>query len=75
MDLMAFISEEFGFEEEEIDAIMRHFIYSLNLDDWASIEFVDETEEWDENYLKLPTGRMVYFPHELIHKEALAQMD
>lgn len=65
---------ELGFKEEEMEAVENHFLYSLDIDDWETLEFIDEGEE-DENHFKLPTGRMVYFPDELLHKELLSQMD
>jgi hypothetical protein len=65
-----------GFTAEEINAIEEHFLCRLDLNDWESIEFVNDGEEEEyDNLFKLPTGRMVYFPDELIRKEELAQMD
>ncbi|MBA9088642.1 hypothetical protein FHR92_005160 [Fontibacillus solani] len=69
------VIEELGFKEEEIDAIMSRFLCSLDQDDWESIKFVDDNEEEGENFFKLPTGRMVYFPEELLYKDLLSQMD
>lgn len=67
--------EELGFKKEEMDAIENHFFCTLDLDDWESIQFIDENEEEDENFFRLPTGRMVYFPDELLRKDLLAQID
>jgi hypothetical protein len=69
------ILEQLGFKQEEIEAIENHFLCNLDLDDWESMEFIDDDEEEDENYFKLPTGRMIYFPDKLLHKELLAQID
>ncbi|WP_368658680.1 hypothetical protein AB3Z07_05110 [Metabacillus halosaccharovorans] len=64
-----------GFEESEIDAIINHFFCNLDMNDWESIEFIDEDEEEDDNFFKLPTGRMVYFPDELVRKDIISQLD
>lgn len=72
--MMDDVIKELGFEEEEIEAIWGHFECRLSQEDWESISFVEEEEE-DDNYFKLPTGRMVYFPDKLIHKDRLAQID
>lgn len=69
------ILEELGFKSEEIEAIEKHFLCNLDLADWESMEFVDNDEEEDENFFKLPSGRMVYFPDKLLYKESLAQID
>jgi len=69
------VIEEFGFTEEEITAIENNFLCSLNYDDWESIQFIDEDCDEDENHFKLPTGRMVYFPDELLRKDVMAQID
>ncbi|MFP3666542.1 hypothetical protein SB717_15470 [Priestia sp. SIMBA_032] len=70
------VIEELGFKEEEMDAIDNYFLlFTLTFEDWNSIEFVDENEEESEHYFKLPTGRMVFFPAELLYKEVLAQID
>lgn len=75
------IIEELGFKKEEVDAIKTHFLCRLDQEDWESIELVkDELEDAEgiedsENYLKLPTGRIAYFPDDLLHKEILAQID
>jgi hypothetical protein len=76
-ELMAetIVIQELGFKKEEMDAIENHFFCNLDLDDWESIEFMDENEEEDENFFRLPTGRMVYFPDELLRKNLLAQID
>lgn len=64
---------------EEIEAISLHFICYLSQEDWDSISIVEEAIEQaieeDGNYLKLPTGRIVYLPDRLIRKEQLAQFD
>lgn len=70
-----FVIKELGFKEGEMEAIENHFSCTLNLDDWESIEIIEEEEEESENFFKLPTGRMVYFPDDLLHKEILAQID
>lgn len=51
-------------------------------DDWESVELINEDEliadediEESENHLKLPTGRIAYFPDGLLHKEQLQQID
>jgi hypothetical protein len=66
-----------GFKEEEIETIQGHFSCSLNLEDWESISFEEDDEEVEgfDNFLKLPTGRVVYFPDELMRKDLLAQID
>jgi hypothetical protein len=69
------VIDELGFKEEEMDAIDNYFLFTLTFEDWDSIEFVDEDEEECEHYFKLPTGRMVFFPAELLYKEVLAQID
>ncbi|MDM5250027.1 hypothetical protein [Lysinibacillus sp. G4S2] len=75
------IKEDFGFKEEEIEGIGKHFILSLDYDDWGSIELIEviDLDEKDiedsENHLKLSTGRMAYFPDDLLEKELKAQID
>lgn len=70
-----FITDDFGFKKEEIDAIESHFYITLDYGDWESMQIVDYELEDDENHLNLPTGRLVYFPDKLIRKDMLAQMD
>lgn len=67
--------KELGFEEVEVEAIWLRFTCHLSQNDWESITFVKEDVDEDYNYFKLPTGRMVYFPDDLIHKDRLAQID
>ncbi|CAN7665842.1 hypothetical protein LJR015_002797 [Peribacillus frigoritolerans] len=68
--------KELGFVNTEIIAIREHFLMTLSIDDWELISFVtaEEHEEGDE-FLKLPTGRWVYFEEELLRKEMLYQID
>lgn len=77
--MMGNYNKELGFQEEEIEAIWLHFICNLSQEDWESItivkEAIEEAIEEDGNYLKLPTGRVVYLPDKLIRKEQLAQFD
>lgn len=68
------VIDELGFKKEELEVIENFFFCNLDLDDWESIKFIDYDEE-DENHFKLPTGRMVYFPDELLRKDLLAQID
>lgn len=70
------IVEDFGFTLEEVEAIKNHFSFSLDYDDWESI-IIEEDDQVEEgyNYFRLPTGRIVYFPDELLHKDILAQID
>lgn len=79
MDMLDFYLKELGFDDEEMEAIWGYFTCRLDQEDWESISFVDEVDddevEESENYYKLPTGRIVYFPDELIHKDKLAQID
>lgn len=69
--------KELGFVDSEINAIQEHFLTSLSMDDWESISFVDEEEicQDGDQYMKLPTGRWVYFDQELLRKEMLYQID
>lgn len=75
------IMEDFGFTVEEIEEIGGKFTFTLNYDDWGSIVLIegidlDEDEiEDSENHLKLSTGRVAFFPDDLLHKELLAQID
>ena len=66
---------ELGFSKIEIEAIEEHFLITLSMYDWESIAILDEEEEEDDNHFMLPTGRMVYFPNELLRKELLSQID
>ncbi|KRF58737.1 hypothetical protein ASG97_22770 [Bacillus sp. Soil745] len=70
--------KELGFVDSEINAIEEHFIImTLSMDDWELISFVDEEEIYQDGdqYLKLPTGRWVFFDQELLRKEMLHQID
>lgn len=70
--------KELGFVDSEINAIEEHFILmTLSKDDWELISFVDEEEELEDGdqYLKLPTGRWVFFDQELLDKEMKNQID
>ncbi|MGW8428841.1 hypothetical protein ACWGJQ_25915 [Peribacillus simplex] len=69
--------KELGFGDSEINAIEEHFLKYLSMDDWESISFVEEEEvhEDGDQYLKLPTGRWVFFDQDLLHKEMLNQTD
>lgn len=69
--------KKLGFSDSEIDAIREHFFMSLSLGDWELISFIDEEEahEDGDEFLKLPTGRWVYFDNELLHKDKLSQID
>lgn len=69
--------KELGFVDSEIKAIEEHFVMTLSIDDWDLISFVDEEEEHEDGdeFLKLPTGRWVYFDQELLRKEMLYQID
>lgn len=69
--------KDLGFVDSEIDAIEEHFHMTLSIDDWDLISFVDEEEEHEDGdeFLKLPTGRWVYFDQELLRKEMLYQID
>ncbi|MGN7760442.1 hypothetical protein [Paenibacillus sp. 22594] len=69
------ITAEFGFTDEEIEAIEKEFSFSLSYEDWESIAILDEIEEEGEQTLLLATGKMVYFPDDLLRKETLAQID
>ncbi len=82
--LEVIIKEELGFTEDEMDAIYDHFTCTLDFEDWETIQFIEEDDEdlediedlnEHDNFLKLPTGRIVYFPDELMRKEVLAQID
>lgn len=75
------IIEEFGFKKEEVDVIESHFTFSIDYYDWDSIVIYnskdlegDDVEDC-ENFLKLPTGRVAYFPDDLLRKEFNAQID
>ncbi|GAB6254514.1 hypothetical protein [Peribacillus sp. N1] len=69
--------KDLGFVDSEIDAIEEHFLMTLSMDDWELITFVEEEEEHGDGdeFLKLPTGRWVYFDQDLLHKEMLYQID
>ncbi|BBN97487.1 hypothetical protein [Sporolactobacillus terrae] len=70
--------KELGFTDEDIEFVWQHFTCNLELEDWMSIEFVDESEGYEEDgeqFIMLPTGRMINIPQELIHKDVLAQID
>lgn len=75
------IIEDFGFKKEEIEQIEREFTFTLNYDDWGSIVLIEEIDldedeiEDSENHLKLFSGRVAFFPIDLLHKELLAQID
>ena len=75
------IMEDFGFTVEEIEEIGGEFTFTLNYGDWGSIvlkEVIDLNEEEieeSENHLKLSTGRLAFFPEDLLRKELLAQID
>lgn len=75
------IIEDFGFKKEEIEQIKGEFTFTLNYDDWGSIVLIEEIDldedeiEDSENHLKLSTGRVAFFPDDLLRKELLAQID
>ncbi|WP_342438151.1 hypothetical protein NSS79_02490 [Paenibacillus sp. FSL L8-0436] len=69
------IIAEFGFTEVEIDFIRNQFSFTLDDEDWGSITLADDEEEEGSNILKLPSGRKVYLPDELFHRETLAAID
>lgn len=76
-----FIIEDFGFEKEEVKIIDSHFTFTLEYYDWELIELLEEGQlegediEDSENHLKLPTGRIAYFPDDLLRKELHEQID
>lgn len=74
--LKTFVIEELGFTEEEMDAIRRHLGCSLSQEDWESIDYLDADEHEESfHYFKLPTGKMVFLPDDLLYKKTLAEMD
>ena len=72
-----YITNDYGFEQIEIDAIRDHFVFDLSHEDFELISFVDEKDyvEGDNQFLKLPTGKYVLFESQLMQKDAISQMD
>ncbi|MDQ0158977.1 hypothetical protein [Alkalibacillus salilacus] len=66
---------ELGFTKEEISFIESLFISKLELEDWESMEFLEDEEPDNEQIVILPTGRIIYFPDGLMRKELWAQID
>lgn len=69
-----------GYTDEEISAIESRFFFSLVLsyEDWKSFVIFDEGHEYDshdDQYLRLPTGRVVLIPDDIYDNEILSNVD
>lgn len=81
-NIESFAIEELGFTEAEFETINNHFTLSLSYLDWDSFSIHEAEEEIEEDgstyediFLKLPTGRLVEFPRELVRLNKMDQMD
>lgn len=67
-----------GYTDEEIEAISLRFELRLSYEDWESFELFEEGfvfDPHDDQYLKLPTGRVILIPYDLYRKDILSQVD
>jgi hypothetical protein len=69
-----------GYTDEEIEAIHSRFFLSIRLsfEDWKSFLVQDEDFDYDpkdDQYLKLPTGRVILIPYDLYEQDILSNVD
>jgi hypothetical protein len=67
-----------GYTDEEIEAIKFRISLRLSYEDWNSFLVFDEGfifDPGDDEYLRLPTGRVVLIPYDIYRNDILAQVD
>jgi hypothetical protein len=66
-----------GYTDEEIDAIDFRIELRLSLEDWKSFMIQEEGfifDPHDDEYLRLPTGRVILIPYEIYKNDILSQV-
>lgn len=67
-----------GYTDEEIEAIQFRISLRLSYEDWKSFVIFDEGfifDPYDDQYLRLPTGRVVLIPFDIYSGDILSQVD
>ncbi|KGE20793.1 hypothetical protein [Paenibacillus wynnii] len=67
-----------GYTDEEIEAIQSRISLRLSFEDWKSFVIFDEgyiIDPGDDQYLRLPTGRVVLIPYDIYADDILIHVD
>ncbi|NMO98228.1 hypothetical protein [Paenibacillus lemnae] len=67
-----------GFTDEELEAIEFRISLRLSYEDLKSFIIQDEGfiyDPYDDEYLRLPTGRVVLIPYDIYVEDILSQVD
>jgi len=67
-----------GYTDEEIEAIKYRISLRLSYEDWKSFVIQDEGfiyDPYDDEYLRLPTGRVILIPYDIYSRDILSQVD
>ncbi|QMV40231.1 hypothetical protein [Cohnella cholangitidis] len=67
-----------GYTDEEIEAIKYRISLRLSYEEWKSFVIQDEGfiyDPYDDEYLRLPTGRVILIPYDIYSRDILSQVD
>ncbi|WP_410770998.1 hypothetical protein [Fontibacillus sp. BL9] len=66
-----------GYTDEEIMAIKYRISLRLSYEEWKSFVIQDEGfiyDPYDDEYLRLPTGRVILIPYDIYSRDILGQV-